>query len=99
LAGGFTAGKAETVNAPAIEESFLTLECELAEARDLFLGSRTVLILGKAKRAVLEDSHAHRADKKYGPEGFMFNIHSPIDLKTGEGEVSAVATMKIEKLV
>ena len=99
LAGGFTAGKAETVNAPVIEESFLTLECELAEARDLFLGSRTVLILGKAKRAVLEDSHAHGVDKKYGPEGFMFNIHSPIDLKTGEGEVSAVATMKIEKLV
>jgi flavin reductase (DIM6/NTAB) family NADH-FMN oxidoreductase RutF len=96
-AGGFTPEPSRTISAPRISESFLTLECTRHSIADISGAGRTALIIGKVQQIAAETDYAKGIDKKYSPDGFMFNIHSPKNLTTGGDDVSAVATLHLEK--
>jgi flavin reductase (DIM6/NTAB) family NADH-FMN oxidoreductase RutF len=95
---GFSAAPCETIAAPSISESFLTLECELTEETKAVSGALSLLI-GKALCASFLEGYASGIDKKYGKEGFAFNIHSPIDLETGICDRVGLATLQIDRVI
>lgn len=88
---------AVTVSAPRIKESFLTLECKAERIEDLSGAGRTALIVGRVQHVAAEEGYAQGLDKRYGEDGFMLSIHSPQNLITGAENLSAMATLKIEK--
>lgn len=89
---GFTPASCKEIDAPSIDESFLSLECELCDILTPASGGIT-LIVGKTLHASIEDDYACGIDAKYGESGFSFNIHSPIDAKTGVCDSVGVATL------
>ena len=94
-AGGFTREEAVTVKAPRIKEAFLCLECKLTQSLDLSGAGIISLVIGRVEHMAMGEAFSKGIDEKYGEDGFMFNIHSPKDLLTGQGDASAVAVMKI----
>lgn len=97
-AGGFTPEEAKTIGSPRIKESFLALECKTVNTYDISGAGTSSLIIGKVLHAAAEEGYTNGIDKRYYAEGFMYNIHSPQNLSTGEENDSAVATLKIEKV-
>ena len=97
LAGCFTKEKAETVNVPRIREAFLCLECKLDQALDLSGAGFISLVIGKVTHIAMQPEYALGIDEKYGDNGFMFNVHSPKNLVTGEGNISGVAVIDIKR--
>lgn len=93
--GGFTKEAAAAVSAPRIKEAFLCLECKLTQSLDLSGAGIISLVLGRVEHIAMGEEFARGIDEKYGENGFMFNIHSPKYLLTGQGDVSAVAVMNI----
>ncbi len=94
-AGGFTKEAAAVVGVPRIAEAFLCLECKLTHTLDLSGAGIISLVAGKVENIAVKEEFAKGIDEKYGENGFMFNIHAPKDLITGQGDTSAVAVMKI----
>ncbi|KUO69865.1 MAG: hypothetical protein APF77_17735 [Clostridia bacterium BRH_c25] len=97
---GFTVEPAKTLSCPRIGEAFLSLECRLEKQMDLSGTGRTALVIGKVGHIAMQEEFATgietgNAGAKYGDNGFMFNIHSPKNLITGEGDASGVAVLKI----
>ena len=45
----------------------------------------------------VEEEYAQGYEKRYGKNGFMMLVPAPQDLKTGEPNQSAIATINIEK--
>jgi len=85
--------------APRIGESFLALECRLHSIADLSERGITAMIVGRVLNMAVDESFAHEIDGKYTDAGFMFNIHSPKDLITGEGNRTGVATLQVRKIL
>ena len=98
LAAGLTAEEAKTVSAPRVKEAFLTLECAFESAQDLSGKGIIALVVGRVTHAAAEDGF-HATDRICSPEGFMFNVHSPKNPATGEGTLTAVASLKAEKYI
>jgi flavin reductase (DIM6/NTAB) family NADH-FMN oxidoreductase RutF len=96
--GGFTPEDAASVSAPRIKEAFLSLECTLEKADDLPDGSLP-LIIGRVRHLAMQEAYAGSFGAKYGEDGFMFNIHSPADLKTGENNISALSACRIVRTI
>lgn len=96
-AGGFTRTRAKTVNAPCIEEAFLTMECTLEDARDLSGAGVMAMITGRVERVAVEEGYA-QGYARYGEDGFMLLVPAPQDLKTGAPAQSAIAIPRIRKL-
>jgi len=96
-AGKFTIEEAKTVTAPRIMESFLSLECKCQSISDLSDAGISALIIGKVMHLSADKDFALGLDNKYSKDGFMFNIHAPKNLITGEDDVSGVATLKVER--
>jgi hypothetical protein len=46
----------------------------------------------------MEEQYAKGIDAKYDDNGFMHIIHAPKNLKTGEGQASAVAVCKVVRV-
>lgn len=97
-AGGFAAEPAATMRCPRIREAFLCLECRLHSLQDLSGKGYVALVTGRVAHEAVEDGHSS-LDKICGPDGFMLNVHSPKDLMTGEGTLSAVATLSPLRIV
>lgn len=95
-AAGLTAEPARLVKAPRIREAFLSFECTLESVTDLSGQGIAAMIIGRVRLAAMVDGH-HALDAICGQPGFMFNIHSPKDPRSGEGEMSAVANLHIVK--
>lgn len=91
-AGGFTAESSKTIKAPRIKEAFLSFECSLHSAVDLSGKGISSLIVGEVQHAAVLDNY-HELDKICSKDGFMFNVHSPKDVRTGEGHKSAVTIL------
>ena len=96
-AGGFTQETAKTVTVPRIKEAFLCLECRLTQSLDLSGAGIISLVIGQVEHIATGEEFAKGIDEKYGENGFMFNIHAPKDLLTGQGDVSGVAVLKIAR--
>lgn len=97
-AGGFTAEPSKTIKAPRIKEAFLSLECTLHSVNDLSGKGRTALVIGQVNHAAAGEGF-HNIDKICSENGFMFNIHSPKDPITGEGQTTAVAILNQIRLI
>jgi flavin reductase (DIM6/NTAB) family NADH-FMN oxidoreductase RutF len=98
-AAGLTPELSTRIAVPRIGESFLSLECRLHSIADLSERGITAMIVGRVLNVAVEESYAHEIDGKYTDAGFMFNIHSPKDLITGEGTRTGVATLQVGKLL
>ena len=95
--GGFTLSKAKTIHAPAIQEAFINMECTLKDMQDLSGAGITSMIIGQVQHISVEEEYAQGYEKRYRKDGFMMLIPAPQNLKTGEPNQSAIATINIEK--
>ncbi|WP_243898555.1 hypothetical protein [Intestinimonas butyriciproducens] len=55
------------------------------------------MIIGQVQHISVEEEYAHGYEKRYRKDGFMMLIPAPQNLKTGEPNQSAIATINIEK--
>ena len=95
--GRFTFDHAKTIHAPVIQEAFLNMECTLKDIQDLSGAGITAMIIGQIQHISVEEEYAqgyNRDDK----DGFMMLVSAPPDLITGDPNLSAIATINIEKL-
>lgn len=97
-AGGFTPENAVDVDCPRLKEAFLSLECRLDKEIRLSEEARSSIFISKVLHIAADEAYANGLDGKYEANGFMFNIHAPKNLKTGEGKPSAVAVCKIVRV-
>ena len=84
---GFTVEKAKTVNAPRISECFLNLECTLDWDRPLHENSHWHIFAGKVKHIAINENCLDDY-KRYGKNGFITNLHSPLNPTTGKQDLS-----------
>ena len=95
--GDFILEEARTIHAPVIREAFLTMECTLRDVQDLSGAGMAAMVIGEVQHMSVEEDYAQGYAKRYGKEGFMMLVPSPQDLVTGEPDLSAIGTVKIEK--
>ena len=95
--GDFTLEEARSIHAPVIREAFLTMECTLGDVQDLSGAGMAAMVIGKVEHMSVEEDYAQGYAKRYGEEGFMMLVPSPQNLVTGEPDLSAIGTVKIEK--
>ena len=95
--GDFTLEDARTIHAPVIREAFLTMECTLRDVQDLSGAGMAAMVIGEVQHMSVEEDYAQGYAKRYGEEGFMMLVPSPQNLVTGEADLSAIGTVKIEK--
>lgn len=95
--GKFSLENAKTIHAPMIQEAFINMECTLKETQDLSGAGITSMIIGQVQHISVEEEYSQGYEKRYGKDGFMMLIPAPQDLKTGEPNQSAIATVSIEK--
>lgn len=95
--GGFALEEASTIHAPVIREAFLTMECTLRDVQDLSGTGMAAMVIGEVQHMSVEEDYAQGYAKRYGEEGFMMLVPSPQNLVTGEADLSAIGTVKIEK--
>ena len=95
--GDFILEEARTIHAPVIREAFLTMECTLRDVQDLSGAGMAAMVIGKVEHMSVEEDYAQGYAKRYGEEGFMMLVPSPQNLVTGEADLSAIGTVKIEK--
>lgn len=89
--------KAKTIHSPAIEEAFVNTECTLKDVRDLSGAGITPMFIGQVQHISVREEYAQGYEKRYRKDGFMMLIPTPQNLKTGEPNQSAIATINIEK--
>ena len=93
----FILEEARTIHAPVIREAFLTMECTLRDVQDLSGAGMAAMVIGEVQHMSVEEDYAQGYAKRYGKEGFMMLVPSPQNLVTGEPDLSAIGTVKIEK--
>ena len=80
-----------------IQEAIVNIECTLKGTQDLSGAGITSMIIGQVQHISVEEEYAHGYEKRYRKDGFMMLIPAPQNLKTGEPNQSAIATINIEK--
>lgn len=65
--------------------------------RDLGSAGITSKIIGQVQYISVEEEYAQGYEKQYRKDGFMMLIPAPQNLKTGEPNESAIATINVEK--
>ena len=93
--GGFTAESACCINVPRIREAFLSLECKFMSDIDLSGKGISSLIIGKVISAAMDNDYLNGAEKKYGPDGFMYYLYDLKDFASGDQGERKVASLKI----
>ena len=94
---GFHAVPGRSVAVPRIAESFLCLECTLEQEWDLSGTGLYATVIGRVTHMAVKEKYGEGIDARYGPEGFMFNVHSPRNLRTGKPSPVAVASLRVDK--
>lgn len=69
----------------------------MKEIQDLSGAGITAVIIGQVQHISVEEEYAQGYEKRYGKAGFMMLIPAPQNLKTGEPNQSAIATVSIAK--
>ena len=93
---GFGLSPSEKIAAPRISESFLSLECELADAPSL-VGGALPILAGRVLLSHIREGYARGYDEKYTPRGFSYNVHSPMDCETGVCAPFGVAVLQVAR--
>ena len=73
------------------------MECTLKTIQDLSGAGITAMIIGQVQRICVDRKYAQGYEKRYGKDGFMMLVPAPQDLITGKPNLSAIATISIEK--
>ena len=81
-----------------IQEAFVNMECVLKETQDLSGAGITSMIIGQVQHIFVEEEYAQGYEKRYGKDGFMMLIPAPQNLITGDPNLSAISSVKIERL-
>ncbi len=95
--GNFTLSQAKTIYAPVIQEAFLHMECTLKEIQDISGAGIAAMVIGQVQHISVAKEYAQGYEKRYSKDGFMMLIPAPQDLVSGEPNMSAIATVHIEK--
>ncbi len=95
--GDFTIEPSASISSPRIKESFLTLECSKEAIHSLTSTGSSELIIGRVLSIAVEEEYAKGIDRKYGEDGFMFNVNSPKNCFTGEDDSTGVATLQVNR--
>lgn len=83
---GLTSVQASIVNAPMIEECFLNLECRYLWEREIVEGSTHVLMCLEVVNICVEEKYLDEAAQgRYGEEGYLYNIHYPVNPENFDG--------------
>lgn len=95
-ASGLTAVPASRINAPLIEECFLSLECELEWAKEVSEAGNHFVFCAKVI-GIHMDEERYNADKlgRYGETGYLYNIHRPTNPDTGEALKTGVGVIHL----
>ena len=94
---GLTIEPSKVVDAPRIKECFLNLECRLGWHRPLHDGSVWHVFAGEVVHIAMDSSRFQSGtNQRYGPSGFVYNIHNPTNPRTGEQDGSMIG--KIEPM-
>lgn len=67
--GGFDLEQGKRVRAPAIEQSFMNMECSLHDVRDLSGANVTAMVIGRVEYVAVEERYALEAERRFGREG------------------------------
>jgi len=94
-AGGFTREPASRIVVPRIKEAFMSLECRLKSENDLSGKGMQSLVIGEVLSAAVEDEYINGAEKKYGPDGFMYYGYALKDFASGDEGERKVATLNV----
>ena len=95
--GDFTLEEARSIHAPVIREAFLTMECTLRDVQDLSGAGMAAMVIGKVEHMSVEGASAQGYARRNGEEGFLMLVPGAQTLVTGESDLSAIGTVKIEK--
>ena len=95
--GSFTVEPSSSISAPRIKESFLSIECRREKIIPLTATGKSNLIIGRVLSMAVEEEYAKGVDQKYSKDGFMFNIHSPKNMYTGEDDSTGVGTLRVDR--
>jgi flavin reductase (DIM6/NTAB) family NADH-FMN oxidoreductase RutF len=93
--GGFSAEPGHCIRVPRIREAFLSVECVFDSQLDLSRKGISALVIGKIVWAAIEDDYVNGAEKKYGPDGFMYYLYDLEDFATGDTGARKVASLKV----
>lgn len=96
--GNFTLAQAKTIQAPIIQEAFLNMECTLKDIQDLSGAGITAMVIGQVQQILVDEEYAQGYQNRYGKDGFMMLIPAPQNLITGDPNLSAISSVKIERL-
>ena len=91
---GLTAEKATMVNAPRIQECFLNLECQYLWEKELREGSDHVVMCVTVTNICMDTCLFDEDSGRYSEEGYLYNVHYPVNPETGEGRYDCLATLK-----
>ena len=91
---GLTAEKATAVNAPRIKECFLNLECQYLWEKELSEGSNDVVMCVTVKNICIDTCLFEEVSGRYSEQGYIYNVHYPVNPETGEGGYDCLATLK-----
>lgn len=94
-AGGFTQEPASRLAVPRIKEAFMSLECRLKSETDLSGKGMQSLVIGEVLSAAVEEEYINGAEKKYGPDGFMYYGYALKDFASGDVGERKVATLNV----
>ena len=84
-AAGLTAEKAAVVNAPRIEECFLSIECELLDEQEFTKGNVGTVVTLKIVNICMDSDYYDQCKLgRYGKTGYLYQIDNPTNPETGE---------------
>ncbi len=83
-ASGLSYIEGTAVNAPVVNECFLNLECEFAWEKPLFEGSNAYVLCVRVVNVHLDTERYDMEAGRYGENGYLYNIHCPLNPETGE---------------
>ena len=90
---GLTAEPAATVHAPRIRECFLNLECQYLWEKELYEGSSHVVLCAVVKNVCIDSALFQEHTGRYSDQGYLYNVHYPINPETGKGGYDCLATL------
>ena len=91
---GLTAENASTVNAPKIKECILNLECKYCWEKELYESSNNVVMCVVVKNVCIDTSLFGEDAGRYSENGYLYNVHYPVNPETGKSGYDALAVLK-----